>query len=95
VLTISDEALAIIRTKPQPVHLDMPPAVDGGCCASIQECPTVRFGEPRDPHNYVEQTIQGVRVLLPRRMPRHGKFTLTVSRFFWMKSVVLEGWCPF
>ncbi len=93
-LTITDEALAIIERKPGPVHLDMPP-VSSACCISIQECPTVRFGEPHDPHNYVEETIRGVRVLLPRRMPRDRPFELRVSRFLGFRSVVLEGWSPF
>jgi hypothetical protein len=94
-LSISAEALEIIRKKSGPIHLDMPPVVDGGCCSRIQECPTVRFGPPHDPGSYLQRTIQGITVYLPRRMPAEGEFTITVSSFLGWKWVVLEGWCPF
>lgn len=93
-LAISPEALVMIRAENRPVYLDMPPHIKGGCCVNLQECPTVRFGDPHDPENYVQKEIQGIQLLIPRRFPMDGDLTITVSSFLGMKRVVLEGWCP-
>ena len=94
-LTISPQACELIRKRPGPIHLDMPPVVQGGCCVSIQECPEVRFGPPRDPHRYVEMSIQGISVYVPRRMPMERDYTIIVSSLLGFRRVVLEGWSPF
>lgn len=94
-LSISPEACAVIRKRAGPIHLDMPPLVQGGCCVSIQECPEVRFGPPRDPQRYVETTIEGIRVYVPRRMPMQRDYTIVVSSLLGLRRVVLEGWSPF
>jgi hypothetical protein len=94
-LTITPEALDMIRKESRQVYLDMPPHIKGGCCVNLQECPTVRFGVPHDRGNYVEAEIQGIPVLLPRRFPMDRELSITVSSFLGMKRVVLEGWCPF
>lgn len=94
-ITISPEALDLIRAKGQPIHLDMPPIVQSGCCMPpIQECPAVRFGAPggEPSGGYDVQEIQGVTVHVPRRMPRDGNFKLQVSSFLGFRRVVLEGW---
>lgn len=93
-LTISSEAYAKIQAEKKPVYLDMPPHIKSGCCVNLQECPTVRFGTPHDPENYVEKDIQGIIILLPRRFPMDKDLTISVSSFLGMKRVVLEGWCP-
>ena len=94
-ISISPEALEVIRRRNQPVYLDLPPAVQGGCCLpGIQECPVVRFAPPWDAarQEYVVEEIQGVTVHVPRRMPRDGNFTLKVSAFLGLSRIVLEGW---
>jgi hypothetical protein len=95
-LSISPEAVDLIRERKQPVYLDMPRFIRGGCCApNLQECPTVRFGAPpeRERESYVEQSLGGVTVFVPRRMEqKRGDFTITVSSFLGMRRVVLEGW---
>ncbi len=93
-LTISSEALKLIKDKNKPIFLDMPPHIKAGCCVNLQECPVVRFGAPHDPENYVQKVIQGVQILLPRRFPTDRELTITVSSLFGMKKIVLEGWCP-
>lgn len=94
-LSITPEALQIIRKEARQVYLDMPPHIKSGCCVNLQECPAVRFGVPHDRENYVEAEIQGVPVLLPRRFPMDRELQITVSSFLGIKRVVLEGWCPF
>jgi hypothetical protein len=93
-LTISPEARAILLQKNRPVYLDMPPHIKGGCCINLQECPTVRFGTPHDPENYVTVEVQGIPLLLPRRFPMDKELTITVSTFLGLRRVVLEGWSP-
>jgi hypothetical protein len=93
-LTIAPEALTLIEQKDEPLFLDMPPHIKGGCCVNLQECPTVRFGVPHDPQNYVEKVIQGVPILLPKRFPMDRALTITVSSFLGIRKIVLEGWCP-
>ncbi len=94
-LSITGEALEVIRRKGEAIHLDMPPVSRGGCCVSIQECPMVRFGPPHDPQNYQVRSIQGVTVYVPRRMSVERDYTLTVSSLLGFRWVVLEGWSPF
>lgn len=94
-ISISPEALEVIRRKNQPVYLDLPPVIQGGCCLpSIQECPVIRFDPPRDAarQEYEVHEIQGVTVHVPRQMPRDGSFTIKVSSFLGWNRVVLEGW---
>jgi hypothetical protein len=94
-LSISSDALEIIRKRGGTIHLDLPPAIRGGCCVAIQECPEVRFGPPRHPRDYQECAIQGITVHVPRRMLPERDYTLTVSSLLGFRWVVLEGWSPF
>ncbi len=95
-LSISSEACEVIKKRKGPIYLDMPPVIQGGCCVSVQECPEVRFGPPRDLRKYVEMTIEGISVYVPRRMPMEGRdYTIIVSSLFGFRRVVLEGWSPF
>jgi hypothetical protein len=91
-LTISPDALAIIQSRKQAIFLDMPKLIST-CCFDVQECPTVRFGQPRNPSEYVEKTIQDVTVFVPHRLPNTFPMTITVSSFFSIKRLVVEGWC--
>jgi hypothetical protein len=90
-LTITPEALAIIRKQKQPVFLDMPKLITN-CCFNLQECPSVRFGEPRKLSDYEQRTIQDVTVFAPHSLP-DIPLTITVGSFLGIKRLVLEGWC--
>jgi hypothetical protein len=92
-LTISSQALAIIQNRKQSVYLDMPKLVSSCCGLDVQECPTVRFGKPHNPSEYEEKTIQDVTVFVPHRLPDTYPLIITVSSFFSIKRLVLEGWC--
>jgi len=92
-LTINPEARAIIEAEKRPLYLDMPRALTGRCCYSLQESPTVRFGSPHDPENYIHATVDGIRMMLPRRFPMDKDLTLTVASFLGIRRLVVEGWC--
>ena len=91
-LTISPEALAIIRNRKQSIFLDMPKLISS-CCFDFQECPSVRFGKPHNISEYDEKTIQDITVFVPHRLAADFPLTITVSSFFSIKRLVLEGWC--
>ena len=91
-LTITPEALAIIRKHKKPIYLNMPKLITN-CCFDLQECPTVHFGKPHDISKYNERTIQDITVLVPHRLPNAVPLTITVSSFLGFKRLVLEGWC--
>jgi hypothetical protein len=95
VLSISADALAVIRRRGAPIHLDLPPLVRGCCGPDLQECPTVRFGAPADRASYVQHAIDGVEVYVPRRMGLEQDYTIAVASFLGFRRIVLEGWCPF
>lgn len=89
-LTISDEALTMIAQKNEPVFLDMPKTITS-CCFDYQECPTVRYGEPRNIDDYDKQTIRDIPVYLPHRLPEVD-IEIVVSSFLGFKRLVLNGW---
>jgi hypothetical protein len=90
-ISITEEALGFIRQRAQPVYLELPRPVTG-CCFYLQECPSVRFGKPREASQYRERTVQGVALLVPRGLPEDSPLTLTVSRFLGFSRVVVDGW---
>jgi hypothetical protein len=90
-LSITDEALEYIRKEENSVFLEMPKLIQN-CCFDLQECPTVRFGVPRDPQNYVKQQLRDATVFVPARLPGEVPLTITVSKFFGFRRLVLEGW---
>jgi hypothetical protein len=89
-LTISDEALMMIEQKNESVFLDMPKTITS-CCFDFQECPTVRFGEPRNISDYDKQTIRDIPIFLPHRLPECD-IEIVVSSFLGYKRLVLNGW---
>ncbi len=92
-LTITSDALAIIQEQNRPIFLDMPKLIRN-CCFELQECPSIRFGEPRDIENYERRVIGDTTVFVPNRMPQIS-LTIAVSSFLGFKRLVVEGWCFF
>jgi hypothetical protein len=91
-LKITPEALELIRKRREGVFLELPKVVSG-CCYRIQECPMVRFGEPRDRSTYEETRIGDQPVWVPRDFPGEDMaLTIVVSQFLWVKRLALEGW---
>ncbi len=90
-LTISEDALALIATKKAPLLIGIPHPVRS-CCFDMTECPSVGFGEPRDPAAYTRQTIQGVEVYVPGSLPEDSALVVRVRNFFGFKQLVIDGW---
>jgi hypothetical protein len=90
-IIISDEAKDLIRQKGKPVYLEMHKEIVS-CCMQFQECPAVRWGEPRDPKNYQKIDIGDVWVFVPHRLPENTPFTIILSSFLGIKRLVLDGW---
>ena len=94
-ISISPDALEMVRRKGGTVHLDLPPVIRGGCCVAIQECPEVRVGAPRDPERYREQAILGVSIYVPKQMVEERDYTIVASSLLGYHWLALEGWSPF
>lgn len=90
-LSITPEALDYIRKVEDSIFLEMPKLIQN-CIFDLQECPTVRFGIPRDPENYEKRQIDGATIFIPSRFPEHTPLRVTVAGFLWFRRLVLEGW---
>lgn len=88
-LSLTTEAVAFIESRGKPIFLDMPPLISGDL--TLQESPSVRFGEPRDPENYALREIQGISVYVPHRLPDQP-LTISLSSFFGWRRLVIQGW---
>jgi len=89
-LIITPEAVSIIVKQNNTIFLEMPKLIRN-CCFDLQECPSVRIGEPRNTKDYDRKIVQGVTVFLPRHLPEFA-LTVTVSSFFGRKRLVVDGW---
>jgi hypothetical protein len=89
-LTISDEALAMIELKNEPIFLDMPKTITS-CCFDFQDCPTVRFGVPKNVSCYDKETIRDIPVYIPHRLPENP-LEIAVANFLGLKRLVIKGW---
>lgn len=89
-LKITPEALSIIQNQGKPIFLELPKLIRN-CCFDLQECPSVRVGEPRNAAGYEKRTVQDVTVYLPRHLPDFP-LTIAVSSFLGRKRLVVDGW---
>ncbi|HMK43400.1 MAG TPA: CC/Se motif family (seleno)protein [Dissulfurispiraceae bacterium] len=90
-LTITDAAIEYIRKEDNSIYLEMPKLIQN-CCFYLQECPSVRFGTPRDPENYEQRALSGIAVFVPHRLPETLPLTIAVNVFFGFRRLVVEGW---
>ncbi len=90
-ITLSEDALALIEQKKVPIHIEIPRSVSG-CCIEVTDRPSVSFGEPKQRAEYVQQSIQGVTVYVPSCFPEVPHFTIRASSFLGFKRLVLDGW---
>jgi hypothetical protein len=89
-LEISENALAIIKGREEPLFLDLPKTITN-CCFDLQECPDVRFGMPPRPAEYRESIIKGITVFVPRIIA-DLELTIEVTSFFGIKKLTVKGW---
>lgn len=90
-LTISEDALAVITEKQSPIFIDVPHTVTG-CCFEVTDCPSIRFGTPRDFSNYSKREIQACIVYVPNSFPDAGDFVIRTKSLLGFKRLSLTGW---
>lgn len=90
-LTLSDDVLALIAARRQPVLIDVPQCVEG-CCLEITPCPSVRFGTPRTHDQHTLVRIQGADVFVPHDLPRTQPLAIRLRTFLGLKFLFLDGW---
>lgn len=90
-ITISEDALALIEQKQSPLFIDLPHTVSG-CCFEVTDCPSISFGEPRKLDDYTKQTLQNATVYVPRCFPKESSLEIRTRNFFGFKRLVLSGW---
>lgn len=91
-LTLTPAAIEFARLKGGTVFLDYFERPGGGCCIPYQPEPCVRFGSPHDPGNYAQQTIEGIVVFIPRKLP-DVPLEIDLSVFLGFRRLVVLGWC--
>jgi hypothetical protein len=64
--------------------------VPGGCCIPYQPEPAVRLGKPRNQHQYRQETIDGLTIFIPRKLPEE-ELVIGMSSFLGFKKLVIEG----
>lgn len=90
-ITLSDDALALIEEKQSPLFIDVPHTISN-CCFDVTDCPSVRFGEPEKLADYTKQTLQNATVYVPRCFPQEGSHVIRTRNLFGFKRLVLCGW---
>jgi hypothetical protein len=90
-ITLSEDALAFIEMKNSPLVIDIPHTVSG-CCFEITDCPSVRFGEPKNLADYTKQTMQGVTVFVPNSFPDNNSLTIRTRSFLGFQRLAIDGW---
>jgi hypothetical protein len=90
-LTLSDDALALIAERQQPIYIDAPQTIEA-CCLEITACPTVRFGKPRALDKYTLRQIQGAEVYVPYRFPSAHTLSIRAKRFLGRRFLFIHGW---
>jgi len=90
-ITIAEDALALIEEKQSPLFIDIPHEIRG-CCFDMSDCPAVRFGEPASLSDYARQTVQNATVYVPKCFPENGTFVIKASSFLGFRRLVLNGW---
>ena len=90
-ITISEDALAMIDKKQSPVFIEIPHTVSG-CCFEITDCPSLRFGVPSNLARYTKHEIQTCTVYVPNCFPEIGEYVICAKSLFGFKRLVLSGW---
>jgi len=89
-LTLTSDAVALIQSQDKPIFLELPKTITN-CCFHFQECPVVRFGEPRNTRDYEKKIIHDVTIFIPGRLDEIP-LTIAVSSFLGIKRLVVDGW---
>ena len=88
-LTLHPDALKHIESRQRSIFLELPIVIQGDI--TFRECPSVRWGEPRDIKNYERRTIQGIVVFVPRELPTIP-LEVVLTGFLRFKWLAVHGW---
>jgi hypothetical protein len=98
VLSISPDAVRLIRSRCTSVHLEPTAIITTACCAqSFQDRPSVRFGPPpaRAVGMFAVQSVDDVTVFVPTEIGTQRRpLKIIVSSFLGRKRLFLDGWSP-
>ena len=89
-LTITPEAKAYALDKGGSLFLELV-TITGGCCIPYQPEPAVRLGKPRKQDQYRQETIDGLTVFIPHRLPEE-ELVIAMASFLGFKKLVIDGW---
>lgn len=90
-LSLSEDALALIAERQQPVFIDVPATVEA-CCLEITTCPAVRFGRPRKTDQHALTRIQGAEIFVPHCFPHTQDLSIRAKKFLGRKYLFIAGW---
>ncbi|UCV04104.1 hypothetical protein [Dechloromonas denitrificans] len=90
-LTLSEDALALIAERQQPVYIDVPETIEA-CCLEITTCPAVRFGTPRQTDQHALTRIQGAEVFVPYCFPSRQELLIRAKTFWGRHYLFIDGW---
>jgi len=90
-LTLSEDALALIAERQQPVYIDVPETIEA-CCLEITTCPAVRFGTPRHTDQHALTRIQGAEVFVPYCFPSRQELLIRAKTFWGRHYLFIDGW---
>jgi hypothetical protein len=57
----------------------------------MRESPAVRLGIPKNPEQYLQKTVDGIRLFIPEDLIDEP-VTIVLHQFLWWRSLQLEGW---
>lgn len=90
-LSLSEDALALIAERQQPVFIDVPETIEA-CCLEITPCPAVRFGTPRKTDKHALTRIQGAEIFVPHCFPHTQNLRIHTKKFLSRKYLFIDGW---
>jgi len=65
-----------------------------GCCIPYQPEPIVRIGKPHNQDQYRQETIDGLTIFIPHKLPEE-ELVITMHSFLGYKRLVIDGWRHF
>jgi hypothetical protein len=93
-LTITPEARTHALNNGGSLFLEYITLTGLGCCIPYQPEPTVRFGKPHNQDQYRQETIDGLTIFIPHKLPEE-ELVIAMASVLGYKRLVIEGWRHF
>ncbi len=88
--SITPEAVEHIKQNGGEVTVEEPISINN-CCIEITEAPAVHLGKPRKPGRFKPLEMQGILLNVPADLV-NAELRVDLSKIFWHKRLVVEGW---